>query len=92
MRQPLGEFDAGGGCIARADNGDQRPRQNGELAAYSQQRWAIVDHRQPRRIIGFAERDEFNTARARRNQFGLGLFDRADARRPRGTTAAREAG
>ena len=32
------EFDAGGGGVARADDGDQRPRQDGELAAHRQQR------------------------------------------------------
>ena len=37
-RQPLGEFDAGGRGIARADDGDQRLRQHGELAAHRQQR------------------------------------------------------
>ncbi len=92
VRQPLGDFDACGGCIARADNCDQRPRQHGELAAYGQQRRTIVDHLQPPRIIGFAKGDEFDAAHAGRGQFGLGLFDRTDARRARPTAAARKAG
>ena len=61
-RQPFGEFDAGGRGIARADDGDQRLRQNVELAAHRQQRRRVVDHLQPRRIIRLAERDELNAA------------------------------
>ena len=37
-RESLGEFDAGGGGIARADDGDQRPRQDVALAAHREQR------------------------------------------------------
>ena len=62
-RQPLGEFDAGRRG-ARADDGDQRPRQHGELAAYREQGRRVVDHLQARRIIRLAERDEVDTARA----------------------------
>ena len=46
-RQPLGELDAGGGGVARADDRDHRPRQRRALAAHRQQRRRIVDHRQP---------------------------------------------
>jgi hypothetical protein len=61
-RQPLGEFDAGRRGVARADDGDQRVRQYGELAAHRQQRRRVVDHLQTRRIIRLAERDELNAA------------------------------
>jgi hypothetical protein len=43
-RERLREFNAGGGRIARADDGDQRPRQDVELAAHRQRRRRIVDH------------------------------------------------
>jgi hypothetical protein len=63
-RQPLSEFDAGRRSVARADDGDQRPRQHGELAAHREQRRRVVDHLQARRIIQLAERDEVDAARA----------------------------
>ena len=91
-RQPLGEFDAGRRGVARADNGDQRVRQYGELAAHRQQRRRVVDHLQPRRIIRLAERDEFDAACARGFQFGFGVLARTDAGRRRSAAAPGERG
>ena len=57
-RQPLGEFDAGGGGVARADDRDHRTGERGGIAAHRDQRRRVVDHLQPRRIVRLAERDE----------------------------------
>ena len=90
-RQRLREFGAGGGGIARADDGDQWPRQNVALAAHGKQRRRIVDHLQPRRIVRLAQRDEFDAARARGLEFAFGVFARTDARRTRSAAAPRQA-
>ena len=65
-----GEFGAGGGGVARADDGDQRPGQHRAVAAHREQRRRVVDHLQPQRVVRFAERDEMHAAGARRLQLG----------------------
>ena len=57
-RQRAGEFEAGAGGIARADDRDHGPHQHLERAAHAEQRRRIVEHRQPRRIAGFARREQ----------------------------------
>ena len=52
--------------IARADDGDQRPRQHGGVAAHREQRRRVVDHAQARGIVRLAERDERDAACAAR--------------------------
>ena len=89
-RQALGEFDAGRRGVARADDGDQRLRQCGKFAAHRQQRRRVVDHLQALRIVRLAEPDQFDAARARGFQFGLGVLARTDARRARCAAAAGE--
>ena len=86
-RQPFGKFDAGSRRVARADNGDQRPRQHRALAAHGKQRRGVVDHLLARRIIRLAERDEIDAARRGGFQFGLCVLARTNARR-RGSPAA----
>jgi len=85
-RQPLGEFDTGRRGVARVDDGDQRPRQYGELAAHRQQRRRVVDHLQTRRIIRLAERHEVDAARAAFNS--ASASSRAPMRRRGGPARA----
>ena len=57
-RQLAGEFQPGAGSVARADDRDHRPCQHVRCPAYAEQRWRILECRQPRRIGGFAGRDQ----------------------------------
>ena len=54
----LGEFHAGAGGVARTDDGDHRQRERRRLAADCHEGRRVVDHLQPRRIAGFAQRHE----------------------------------
>ena len=54
-RQPLGDLDAGGRGVARADDRHAWARaRTDRLTAHGDQRWRIVDCREARRIGGFA--------------------------------------
>ena len=57
-RQRACEFQAGAGGVARADDRDHRPHQHLQRAAHAEQRRRIVQHRKPRRITGFARREQ----------------------------------
>ena len=57
-RQLAGEFQSGAGGVARADDRDHRPRQHVRRPAHAEQRRRILERRQPRRIGGFARRDQ----------------------------------
>ena len=57
-RQLAGEFQPGAGGVARADDRDHRPHQRVGRAAHAEQGRRIVERRQPRRIGGFARRDQ----------------------------------
>ena len=57
-RQLAGEFQPGARGVARADDRDHRPHQHVGRAAHAEQGRRIVQRRQPRRIGGFARRDE----------------------------------
>jgi hypothetical protein len=57
-RQPLGDFDACGSGIARADDRDQRHRQDAGVTADREQGRRVVDHLQPNGIVRLAECDE----------------------------------
>ena len=74
-RQPVGEGEAGGGGVARADDRDRGLLQRLLAAAQRQDRRRGIDLAQRRGIVGLAERDEAHAELARRR--------RARARSPR---------
>ena len=78
-RHSIGEFHAGGRSVARADNGDLRPREDVGVATDTDQRRRIVDHLQARRIVRLAERNEFDAPCTCGLQFRRGLFARENA-------------
>ncbi len=51
------------------------------MTAYADERRRIVDHLQPARIVGFANRDETCTKLVRGFDFALSLLTRIDLRR-----------
>ena len=88
-REALGKFDAGGGRIASAHDCDQGQRERRTLAAYRKQRWGIVDHLQPQRIVALSERHKIDAQCLRRAQLSLSLRTGQNARCAGGATAAR---
>jgi hypothetical protein len=75
----FGEFDAGRRRITGADDPDHGRCQNLGLAAHAEKRRRVVDHREPLRIAGFAERDQRDPEASRGFDLALGLLDGADA-------------
>ena len=86
-RQPLGEGEAGGGRVARADDGDRRLVEHRDLPAHSDHRGRAVDLAQQRRIAGLVATEEARAELARHRHLGLDLGDGGDADRPAGTLA-----
>ena len=91
-REAVGESKAGGGRVARADDGDRRLLQSFLAAAQSEQRRRGVDMPQRRRIVGLAIGDEADAELARRLELALDLVDAGDADRPAGAAAPRQLG
>src|SRR5262245_43971014 len=89
-RQPLGETQARGRGIARADDRDRRQMQHGGLAAHGKKRRGVVDHLQPGRIIGLPERHEGDAEGLRRLELPLGVLPGMDAGGAACTAAAGE--
>ena len=88
-RQLLGETQARGRGIARADDRDRRQMQHGGLAAHGQKRRSVVDHLQPGRIVGLPQRHEGHAEGFRRLELTLGVLAGVDAG---GTARAAAAG
>ena len=86
----LGEFHAGAGGVARTDDGDHRQRERRRLAADCHEGRRVVDHLQPRRIAGFAQRHERDAKLFRRRDLALRVGARADLRRAAGAAAPRQ--
>jgi hypothetical protein len=79
MINPLGELDAGGGGVARADQRDHVCAQHLGLAAHAEERRRVVDHPESRRIAGLAQRHERNAEPRRGFDLALGFGHRTDA-------------
>ena len=80
-RQLAGEFQPGAGSVARADDRNHRPRRHIGRAAHAEQGRRIVERCQPRRIGGFAGRDQRDADPFRRGDFGPCFLLAADAAR-----------
>jgi hypothetical protein len=89
-RDPLGEFHAGAGGVARTDDGDHRQRERRRQAADRHEWRRIVDHLQPRRVAGFAQGHERDAKLFRRGDLALRVGARADLRRAAGAAAPRQ--
>ena len=87
-----GEAVAAGRRVARADDRDHVLAQELPVAAHGDQRRRIGKHRQRRRIIGFAERDQARPYRRAGLELTLGLGARVYAERPPLPAAVRELG
>ena len=81
-RQLLGDLDAGGRSIARADDRHRGLRQRRVMAADGKERRRVVDHLQPPRIGALADRNEAHAELGRRRDLALGLL-RATRSAPR---------
>src|SRR5262249_35034536 len=64
--EPLGETQARGRGIARADDRDRRQMQHGGLAAHGKKRRGVVDHLQPGGVIELPQRHEGDAEGLRR--------------------------
>jgi hypothetical protein len=86
--RPLRDFHPGRGRIARANDRDQRQGKYARLTADCDQRRRIVDHLQPARIIGLAERDQCNAELGGGFDLARRVVARTDLRRGRAAAAA----
>ena len=91
-RQRACEFEAGAGGVARADDRDHRPHQHVQRAAHAEQRRRIVEYRKPRRITGFARRDQADAELLAGGEFGARIGLAADPARTRSAAAPRQIG
>jgi hypothetical protein len=75
-----GEFQPSAGSVARADDCDHRPYQDVGRSAHAdaEQRRRILQRRQPRRIGGFARRDQHNADPFRGGDLGARFLLAAD--------------
>ena len=80
MRQLAGEFQAGAGSVAGADDRDHRPHQRLHRAAHAEQGRRIVERRQPRRITGFSGRDQIDAEPLACGKLSARILLAADAR------------
>ena len=69
-RQGACEFEAGAGGVARADDRDDGAHQHVQGATHAEQRRRIVKHRKPRRITGFARREQADAEILAGGEFG----------------------
>ena len=91
-RQGAGEFEAGAGGIARADDRDDGAHQRIQSAANAQQRRRIVEYGEPRRITGFARCDQADAEILAGGKFGPRVGLAADPARPCRAAASRQVG
>ena len=91
-RQLACEFQAGAGGVAGADDRDHRPHQRLRRAAHAEQGRRIVERRQPRRIGGFARRDQRDADLFGRGEFGPRFLLAADAPGTRRAATPRQIG
>src|SRR6266702_3351990 len=85
-----GELQPCAGGVARADDRDNRPHQGFCVAPYGEQRWRVVERRQPCRIAVLAGCEPGDAELAARGQLGLRLVRATDAPGSRRTTPPRE--
>ncbi len=91
-REPAGHFGARGRSIARADDGDHRPIEQGSVAVNRDQRRRIVDPGERAGIFRLAQAHQPHAERAHRCELALGFLARSNARGVLGAAAARQAG
>jgi hypothetical protein len=90
-RKNLRQLHAGRRRIARADHGDRRHGERGQMATHRDERRRVIDHLQALRIAGFANGDERHAEVLCGFELTLGRFPRKDLRR-RCAAATRQRG
>lgn len=83
-REPCGEFQPGGGGVARADDGDAGPQQHIDPAENGDQRRGGVDRLKRGRISALAEGEQTPAEPVQRRNLALGLGLRTDPDGPAG--------
>ena len=78
----LGKGEASGGRVARADDGDRRTHEDGQVAQHDQHRRRRVDGAQAWRKIVLAEAEQFRAEAHQRLIFTLDGVPRGDGDRP----------
>jgi hypothetical protein len=91
-RQLAGEFQAGAGGIARADDRDHRPHRYLQRAAQSEQGRRIVEHGEPRRIAGFIRRQQADAEPHACGKLSARILLAANPRRTISAAAPRQIG
>jgi len=77
-RDHLREFEPGARGVARADHRHHRSRQRNGVAANRQKRRCVVDHLQPRRIVGLAPGDQSDAEPVRQCELAHRILARAN--------------